>query len=196
MLDYGRVRRGEVTLAELVAGLTAGDLRQLTNEMIDGQLALIAGCDDSAVTFEPQDPAANDRYAATAEETALAWTLGHVIVHVTASSEESAFLAAEMARGVLREGRSRYETPWPTVTTMAQCRARLEESRRLRLATLDVWPAAPHLDVTFTNPRTGTTLNAVSRFVAGLMHDAGHLEQVTDIVGQWRAAGAGSSSGK
>ncbi len=188
MLDYGRVRRGEVTLAELVAGLTAGDLRQLTNEMIDGQLALIAGCDDSAVTFEPQDPAANDRYAATAEETALAWTLGHVIVHVTASSEESAFLAAEMARGVLREGRSRYETPWPSVTTMAQCRARLEESRRMRLATLDVWPDEPDLSLTVNYRWLRGPMNAVARFCMGLLHDDDHLEQIAEIVRQAQAA--------
>jgi hypothetical protein len=45
-------------------------------------------------------------------ELALPWTLGHVIVHITASAEESAFLAAELARGVHRRtGRSRFEVP-------------------------------------------------------------------------------------
>src|SRR5690606_1713694 len=120
MLDFSRLRRREATLGELVDGLTVDDLRDLTNEMIDYQLALIAGCDDSDVTFVPDGPAADDRYAANEADTNLAWTLGHVIVHVTASSEEKAFLAAELARGIDREGRTRYETPWETVTTIAQ----------------------------------------------------------------------------
>ena len=182
MLDFTRLQ--QVTLAQLVEGLTLDDLRALTNEMIDRQLALIAGCDDAAVTFVPDDPAAYDRYAANPDEERLAWTLGHVIVHVTATSEETAFLAAELARGVVREGRSRYETPWPAVTTIAQCRDRLEESRRMRLATLDVWPDAPHLDVTITYSQRFGPMNAVGRFILGLKHDADHLGQIEAIVRQ------------
>ena len=114
--------------------------------------------------------------------------MGHVIVHVTATSEETAFIAAEMARGVVREGRSRYETPWETVTTIAQCRARLEESRRLRLATLDVWPNPPHLDVTIPYRRLPEPVNPIGRFVMGLLHDADHLGQIEDIVRQTQTA--------
>ena len=183
MLDFTRLQQ-QVTLAQLVEGLTLDDLRALTNEMIDRQLALIAGCDDAAVTFVPDDPAAYDRYAANPDEERLAWTLGHVIVHVTATSEETAFLAAELARGVVREGRSRYETPWPAVTTIAQCRDRLEESRRMRLATLDVWPDVPHLDVTITYSQRFGPMNAVGRFILGLKHDADHLGQIEAIVRQ------------
>ena len=184
MLDFTPLQQQEVTLAELAAGLTPDDLRALTNEMIDRQLALIADCDDAAVTFVPDDPEAYDRYAATPDEEKLAWTLGHVIVHVTATSEETAFLAAELARGVVHEGRSRAETPWPSVTTIAQCRARLEESRRMRLATLDVWPDAPRLDVTVTFSRRYGPMNAVGRFILGLKHDADHLGQIEAIASQ------------
>lgn len=188
MLDFSRLRRREATLGELVDGLTVDDLRDLTNEMIDHQLALIAGCDDSDVTFVPDDPAANDRYAASEAETNIAWTLGHVIVHVTASSEEKAFLAAELARGIDREGRSRYETPWETVTTIAQVRERLEESRRMRLATLDVWPDNPDLSLTVNYRWLRGPMNAVARFCMGLLHDDDHLEQIADIVRQAHAA--------
>ena len=51
MLDFTPLQQQEVTLAELAAGLTPDDLRALTNEMIDRQLALIADCDDAAVTL-------------------------------------------------------------------------------------------------------------------------------------------------
>ena len=73
-----------------------------------------------------------------------------MIVHTTASSEEAAFIAAELARGVEFHGRSRSEVPWETVTTIEQCRHRLEESRRMRLATLQIWPDEPDLDNTMT----------------------------------------------
>jgi hypothetical protein len=184
MINLAYLTERKVTFAKLVAGLTSADLRDLTNQMIDRQLALIADCDDAAVVFVPDDPDADDPYAAEPTEAKLAWTLGHVIVHVTATSEETAFIAAEMARGVVREGRSRYETPWETVTTIAQCRERLEESRRLRLATLDVWPNPPHLDITISYRRLPEPVNAIGRFVMGLIHDVDHLGQIEAIARQ------------
>jgi len=188
MLDFTLVRKNQMTLGQLVADLTVDDLRDLTNEMIDHQLALIAGCDDADVVIVPVDPAADDKYAADTTEAHVAWTLGHVIVHVTASSEEKAFLAAEQARGIDREGRSRYETHWTTVTTIAEVRERLEESRRMRLATLDMWPDAPHLELTITYRWLRGPMNAVARFCMGLLHDADHLGQIADIVRQAHAA--------
>jgi hypothetical protein len=185
MLDLSILQDAQTPWLDLAARLTVADLRDLTNQMIDRQLALIAGCDDSSVVFVPDDPDAHDRYAVNPDEERIAWTLGHVIVHVTATSEESAFLATEMARGVQRDGRSRYETPWPTVTTIAQCRARLEESRRMRLALLNAWPDPPHLEITFIHRRLPEPINAVGRFLMGLMHDADHLGQIEGIVGQW-----------
>jgi hypothetical protein len=187
MLDFSQFRRKMIAFAELVEGLNVEDLRHLTNEMIDRQLALLDGCIDEDVTFVPVDNDALDLYAERSEDAKLAWTLGHVIVHVTASSEETAFLAAEMARGVIREGRSRYETPWEEISTIAQCRQRLEESRRMRLATLEVWPDEPHLDQTITYGRMPQPINAVGRFVFGLLHDYDHLEQIEAIIRQAHA---------
>jgi hypothetical protein len=187
MLDFTRLRAKEETISQLTAVLTPDDLRRLTDEMIDRMLALIVDCTDTDVIFQPVDPDAYDSFAADDVDTDLAWTLGHVIVHVTASAEESAFLAAEMARGVpARRRRSRYETPWESVTTIAQCRHRLEESRRMRQASLVLWPADPHLDNCY-EPWPGIgEINAVGRFVLGLLHDDDHLAQIADIVQQAR----------
>jgi hypothetical protein len=119
----------------------------------------------------------------------LPWTLGHVIVHVTASSEEAAAMAAELARGVPhRGGRSRSEVYWETVTSIAECRHRLEESRRMRLASLEMWPDEPYLDNTFQYRPDGEPINAVGRFAGGLRHDDSHLEQIVKIIEQAHAA--------
>jgi hypothetical protein len=188
MLDFDRVRAKETTLADLTQDCTVEDLASLTDEMIDRMLWLIKGCTDADVVFVPQDPHAHDSAAADDGEIDLAWTLGHVIVHVTASSEEAASQAAEMARGVDRSGRSRYETPWETVTTIAQCRERLEESRRMRHASLAMWPAEPHLDVLKEYSWMAGPVNAPVRFAMGLHHDHDHLGQIADIVAQAKAA--------
>jgi hypothetical protein len=190
MLDFAPVRSKQVTMLEFVKDLSRDDLRRLTEEMVGAMLAAIEDCTDFDVTFTPVDPAAKDAAATSEADVALAWTLGHVIVHTTASAEEAAFLAAELARGVPNHGRSRYEAPWQAVTTSAQCRQRLEESRRMRLATLDVWPDEPHLDNTYEIWEKGPVVNAVARFAFGLRHDDDHLGQIREIVRQARAARA------
>jgi hypothetical protein len=77
---------------------------------------------------------------------------------------------------------------WETVTTIAQCRQRLEESRRMRLASLDMWPDQPDLVNNFL-PREGAEpTTAVMRFVSGLSHDDSHLAQIADVAGQARTA--------
>lgn len=191
MLDFAPVRNQETTIQELTADLTRDDLRRLTNEMVDTMLSLIRYCVDADVTFEPEDPQADDPYAATEEEVHIPWTLGHVIVHTTASAEESAALAAELARGVPFHGRSRSEVPWEQVETIAQCRQRLEESRRMRLASLDMWPAEPYLDNVYEWKAGAEPINAVARFVLGLQHDDDHLGQIADVVQQARQARGG-----
>ena len=186
MLNFVAVRAKMQTIQQLADGLTHEDLAAAVNALADDVLARISSITDADVTFVPDDPAAKDDFASDSAEVGLAWTLGHVVVHLTASAEEAAFIAAELARGVVREGRSRYETPWPTVTTAAQTRARIEESRRMLLAMLSVWPDAPHLDVTMPNP--SGPRNAIARFVSGLSHADSHLEQISEIVRQAEVA--------
>ena len=187
VIDFSGVRDYTQTIQELAASLTKADLRAAMDALTDDVLGRIADCTDADITFEPVDPIANDTYAADSSEVALSWTLGHVVVHLTASAEEAAFIAAELARGVAREGRSRYETPWPTLTTIEGARSRLEASRRMIHATLAVWPDPPNLTVTVsgtTGPR-----NAIARFLGGLSHADSHREQISEILRQAHAAG-------
>ncbi len=99
-------------------------------------------------------------------------------------------MAAELARGVEYHGRSRSEVPWQTVTTIEQCRHRLEESRRMRLASLEMWPDEPYLDNRHMPYRFVGELNAIGYFVTGLFHDDSHLAQISNIVEQAQAAQA------
>ena len=188
MLSFDDVDRNPQALEEFTRTLTLNDLRRMTNETIDEMLRRASKCQDADVVFQPSDPEAHDTYAATPEEVSIAWTLGHVIVHTTASSEESAALAAEHARGVRHHGRSRYEVPWQGVATIQECRVRLEESRRMLLASLDMWPDEPHRENVSTFIPEWPKLNAVSRFLVGLMHDQEHFGQIADIVSQARRA--------
>lgn len=184
MLDFAALRSKQKTITELVDGLGVNDLHTLTNEMVDRMLEIIKPCSDADVVFVPEDPKANDPHAINPDEVKMPWTLGHVIVHTTASTEEACALAAEMARGVTLHGRSRYETPWREATTIAFCIAHLEENRRMRLASLGMWPDKPHLEY-IIEPWPGMThVNAVGRFALGLMHDDVHLEHMVEIIRQ------------
>lgn len=174
---------------ELAEGLDREHLARLTNEMIDRELELIEGITDDDVVFVPDDPEANDTFAADPEDVKLAWTLGHLVVHVTASSEEAAAHALTLARGLVPEGRSRYEVPWQEATTAEFLRRRLEESRRMRLAMLGAWPDPPHLETVYKAYPDRPGNNAVARFIGGLAHDDSHLEQIRKIVLQARSAG-------
>jgi hypothetical protein len=187
MLDFGPIHRKEKTSQELAAGLSREDLATLTEEMCDLQRDAIRDAVDEDVVFVPLDPDANDTFAARPEDVGLSWTLGHVVVHATASSEEAAAVALTLARGVPVKERSRYEVPWQGVRTAAFIRERIEESRQMRLAMLAAWPDEPHLD-NFYSPAEGRPpMNALGRFVSGLSHDASHLEQIRKIMVQARS---------
>lgn len=188
MLDFSPVDRRELSLAELAARhhITHADLIRLTEAMIEAQLALIADIEDADVVFQPVDPEAYDPYATDPEAVHAAWTLAHVIAHTTASSEECCAQAANLARGVPVTQRMRYEVPWQRLTTVAQLRHRLQESRRIRLAYLQAWPDEPHYDLTYTPYKTPH--NCITRVLAGLHHDSGHLRQIAEIVRQAKAA--------
>jgi len=187
MIDFSPVRDKTGSLVDIARNLTKADLYTLTDEMIDTMQSIVADAIDHDVTFVPDDPNANDTFGID-EERNLSWTLGHVIVHATASSEEAAALALNLARGLVIEGRSRYEVPWRTVVTIAQVHHRLEESRRMRRAMLDAWPDEPHLEVTqITRPQNPPS-NAISRFIGGLYHDDAHVGQLREIMRQAREA--------
>jgi uncharacterized damage-inducible protein DinB len=163
---------------------TVDELARLTDASIDGFLALLRDCTDETVTFVPDDPAARDDAAAYPADRDLAWTIAHNVVHATASGEEYAAVAAELARGVEYHGRPRYETPWQRLTTVAGCRQRLEESRRMRLASLLMWPDLPDLGKGYTPWKASGWVNARGIFAWGLVHDQGHRAQIAKILRQ------------
>ena len=183
MLDFQPVREKKIALQELVKDLTKANLQRELNEMYDEILRLIADCSDPHVIFVPMDDKAEDQYAVHGEED-IAWTLGHVIVHLTASMEESAWLAAELARGATFHGRSRWEVPWREVTTIEFCRGRLKESRSMCLASLEMWPDPPHTENTYVPAEGARPHNCISRFASGLKHASDHLEQIAEIIRQ------------
>jgi hypothetical protein len=191
MLDFTPVREKKLVLQELVRGLTRDDLRRELNEMYDEISRLIVDASDADVVFLPIDPNANDPYAANTTDVDLAWTLGHVIVHLTASMEESASLSQELARGVTFHGRSRWEIPWENVKSIEFCHQRLAESRRMCLAALDMWPDTPQLENTYAPAEGAVPHTAVSRFASGLKHASDHLGQISEILRQAKENGNG-----
>ncbi len=186
LIDFEPLRRKEASLQDLAAGLSPSDLAKLTREMCAAQLSAIEDATDEDVIMVPDDPEANDTFASRPEEAGLSWTLGHVVVHTTASSEESAALALILARGLPVEGRSRYEVPWEQVRTVAFLRHRIRESQRMRLAMLTAWPDRPDLDNFYTPYAGRPPMNALGRFLGGLAHDDSHLAQLRKIVDQAR----------
>lgn len=191
--DFSPVNEGKVNLLEFSKRMTVADLKVATNVSIDTLLEIVRPLNDAQVTFMPNDPEADDPHAKPGEEK-IGWSVAHLVVHVTASSEEWATYSSILARGLTyaAEPRLRYETEWKTVTTRAQCIQRLEESRRIRLAYLDTWPDQPNLD----NQRIMSDrfiekfgpMNAAAGFLFGLKHEMGHYAQFREAARQARQA--------
>jgi hypothetical protein len=192
--DFALVNSYTVPMARAIAewNPTPDELDRLTIASIDRFLALLAHATDADVTFVPDDPHALDGAAADPADRHLAWSVAHNIAHATASGEEYAAVAAELARGVEFHGRPRFETPWQTFTTVEACRQRLEESRRMRRASLLMWPHRPDLDRGYTPWERSGWVNAQGIFTWGLAHDQSHHVQVEQILRQaFAARGAG-----
>lgn len=189
-VDFTPVKNKEVSLLEFSKQFSINDLKAMTNTSIDTLLAIIGDATDAELTFIPEDPHAHDPYA-PAEEQHKGWNLAHLVLHVTASSEEGAAFSSILARGIAVGGRLRYEADWQTYTTREQVLQRLEESRRIRLAYLDTWPDEPHLDVYRQFPDDGkvrSPVNAKAAFLSSLWHEIGHYEQFRDAAHQARQA--------
>ena len=197
MIDFSPMRDGDVSFIDYAAreNLGPAQLKALSDESIDFLLGLVEGLGDADVVFAPEDPEADDPFAVEGEET-IGWNFGHLIAHVTASSEEGAALSSLLARGVAASERPRYETPWRDMTTVAQVRQRLDESRRMRNAYLQTWPDAPLLDVTRIVSERFTArfgeMNAPAAFLFALSHEVGHYEQIEEVRRQALAARAES----
>ncbi len=195
MIDFSPMRDGDVSFIDYAAQakLGAAELRTLSDESIDFLLGLIDGLSDADIVFTPEDPEADDPFAVEGEES-IGWNFGHLIAHVTASSEEGAALSSLLARGVPASERPRYETPWRDMTTVVHVRQRLEESQRMRNAYLETWPDAPLLDVLRVVSERFTArfgdMNAPAAFLFALSHEVGHYEQIEEVRRQALAARA------
>ncbi len=174
MLDFSSVFSGEQRYSDVVGGITTSDLPRLSNEILDAVEERLNGLTDGDVTYVSRDPTPDDPEA-------NGWTIGHVVVHLTAGLEESAALGATLARGVEIEGRSRYEMPSQSVTTVQQVRDRLAESRRMVLGYLGVWPDAPHLDISHTQVEFFGPMDAIGVHLMGYMHATMHLNHLVEI---------------
>lgn len=184
--DFAAIQTGQRTYAATVAGYDRNDLTQLTQGYYAEISAIISGVTDAAIVAVPFDPALTNQ-----SEGEGAWTLGHVIAHLTATAEESAALASALARGAAfaDDLRLRAEVTWETLQTVAQVNARLAESQRICLAFLGTWPDRPDLARTMTLvPQLGP-LNAIGRYMLGLFHADMHLAQLREIMGQIREQG-------
>ena len=196
MRDFGPVNAYAVPMDRFVRewNPSPDELARLTDESVDRFLALLTDLSDAELTFVPDDPDAKDAAAADPADRDLAWTIAHNVVHATASAEEYAAVAAELARGIDFHGRPRYETPWQAVTTGSQARQRLEESHRIRLASLRMWPDEPDLRKGYAPWRESGWVNAQGIFAWGLAHDQSHHRQIEKILCQLRSrATAGGS---
>ena len=195
MIDFSPMRDGEISYLEYAARENIGpaELRSLSDESIDYLLSLLDSLTDADIVFDPEDPDADDPFAVAGEEE-IGWNFGHLIAHVTASSEEGAALSSLLARGIPASERPRYETPWRDITSVAQVRQRLDESRRMRNAYLDTWPDSPLLNVVRDVSERFTArfgeMNAPAAFLFGLSHEIGHYEQIEEVKRQALAARA------
>ncbi len=195
MIDFSPMRDGDLSFIDYAAQANIGtaELKALSDESIDTLLGLVDGLSDSDIVLSPEDAEADDPFAVAGEET-IGWNFGHLIAHVTASTEEGAALSSLLARGVPASERPRYETPWRDITTVAHVRQRLLESQRMRNAYLETWPDAPLLEVVRVVSERFTArfgeMNAPAAFLFALSHEVGHYEQIEEVKRQALAARA------
>jgi len=188
MIDFTPIINKKINWTRFATQYTKDDLVCQVEWLTDTILEMLADATDADVVFEPEDPDAHDPYAENPDEVQMGWTLGHIIVHITASNEESAFLAAELARGVeIPYRRSRYEVHWETITTIEQVRQRLLESQRMLCTSLEMWPDEPHLDNYYKTDR-GLKITPLVRFLLGQNHAVSHLGQIENVLRQSKAA--------
>ncbi len=190
-IDFAPLHQNQVNLYEFSQPFSLDDFREAINASIDTLVDMINQTTDEQIVHLPIDPDANDPHA-TADEQKIGWSLGHLVLHVTASSEEGASWSSILARGIAFGNRMRHEESWHThCRTRAACLHRLEESRRMRLAYLDAWPDTPHLDVFWEADPTSflyQLINAKSAIMLGLSHEMVHHNQFREALRQAQAA--------
>ncbi len=184
-IDFTPINTNQMKMLEFSQQFAIADLATATQESIDIIHDLIKDLNDEQAVFIANDVEADGE---------IGWNVAHIVVHATATAEEAAAVSSIVARGILYpfEPRLRYETDWQTVTTIAHCLQRLDESLRMRLGYLHGWPDTPQLNIYRGLPepmieRFGQ-LNATATFLLGLWHEQRHFDQLREIVRQAMAA--------
>lgn len=193
MIDFAQLTDSSIKLIDLTQRVSRADLRHAAKTSIRTLVSIIEQADDAMINFVPHDPDANDPFAAP-DEQHVGWTLGHLVAHVTATSEEAAAMSSLLARGVSfpRELRLRYETPWREINTRSKALRRLQESLRIRLGYPAAFPDKPNRtllrDLSERAHERFGDLNAPATFLMGLRHEAGHYAQFREALRQAQAA--------
>lgn len=186
-INYAPVRKGEMKILEFSRRYTLIDLRAEVHALYNAVEDIIKDMTDAQVTYLPYDPDANDPHAIPGEEH-IGWSLAHLVLHVTASTEEGAAFSSLLARGIPAGGRLRYEPDWKDFTRHEQVIRRLQESRRIVLAYLDAWPNQPQFDVLRDlSPRyieKFGQMNATATILFSLMHMDEHVAQFREAARQ------------
>jgi hypothetical protein len=193
LIDFSPVNGDTVKVAHFAQTLTVAQFKTATQASLDLLVSIVGDATDAEIVHIPDDPLANDPYAAEAERN-LGWSLAHLIAHVTATSEEYCAIASILGRGVNypRVPRLRFETPWREITTASHAMQRLEESRRIRMGYLETIPDSPHLD-TLRELSDGYRekfgdQNMLTAIAMGLYHENDHYDQFRDVRAQARVA--------
>lgn len=193
-IDFSPIQNREVKLMPWAAQFSLDDLRAAANQGIDFMLDILDGLTDADVTFLPHDPDANDPYAAP-ELQNIGWSIGHLVLHVTASTEEYTSVAAIVARGIdfPKDMRLRYEADWQVACqTVDECRQRILESKRMRNAALDTFPDQPITTARWQRSEKFIEifgeLDAKGAYLMGLSHEYGHHAQFLEVKRQALAA--------
>ncbi len=187
-IDFRGLTLNGAEPVEFAKQFTLSDLKSSVNDYLNMIRDMVKDLTDAQLTFEPVDQDANDPYAKTTQEVNMAWSVAHLVLHVTASLEEGAAISSILARGIPVEARSRYEPDWQLVTRRSQVLQRIEESRRICLAYLEAWPDEPHLDVYRKFPEGSRfaemLMNAPASYLFSLKHLDGHLDQFRRTIQQ------------
>ncbi len=189
-IDFTPVKNREVKMMDWASQFSLADIRDAANASIDFMLDILNGLTDADVTFIPFDPEASDPIALP-ELQNIGWGVGHLILHVTASTEEYAATASVVARGINfpREPRLRIEADWQTAArTVDECRQRILESARMRNAFLDSFPDQPSTTARWERSEKFIEIfgemDAKGAFMMGLNHEYGHHAQFLDAKAQ------------
>ena len=189
--DFKALKEQGIRLGEFAETVTLAQLRAETEKSVAWLVRFMADVTDADVVFDPDDPEANDPFAVEGEE-GIGWTIGHLVAHVTASSEEGAAFCSLLGRGVPVEGRLRYETDWKEIDTKEKCLQRIAESRKIRIGYLDALPEEINFELIRPispgfEKRVGK-LNAFGNMLLGLSHEHGHREQMEAVKAQAKAS--------